>query len=267
VSDAGFDSDAAIKSLAEWWDLAGVEPFAPIAAASARAVASAPSAAPPRQAPSIARRAPAAPAEDARAAAAKAGSIAELGAILAAYDGCGLKQTARNTVFLDGAQGADVLLIGEAPGKEEDESGKPFVGRSGQLLDRMLASVGFDRQANLLISNVIFWRPPGNRPPTQAELAICLPFVERLIALARPKLLILAGGVPAKTVLKREDGVTRLRGRRLKYESEIGPINALVMLHPAYLLRRPQEKRLAWADLLKLEAWADELGLERQTRP
>jgi len=265
MSEAAPDlSAAALRSLAEWWDLAGVEPFAPIGAPQARAAAPVQA---PRQAAPAARRAAPAPAEDARAAAAKAGSIAELGAILAAYDGCGLKQTARNTVFLDGVQGAEVLLIGEAPGKEEDEIGKPFVGRSGQLLDRMLASVGFDRRANLLISNVIFWRPPGNRPPTQAELAICLPFVERLITLARPKLLILAGGVPAKTVLKREDTVSRLRGRKLKYESESGPINALVMLHPAYLLRRPQEKRLAWADLMKLEAWADELALKRQARP
>ena len=156
-----------------------------------------------------------------------------------------------------------MLLIGEAPGKDEDQQGKPFVGRSGQLLDRMLAQIGLSRQANLLISNTIYWRPPGNRDPTPGEIMACLPFAERLVHLVQPKLLILAGKSAAHTMLKREDGVLKLRGRRLKYERDGLSINAMVMLHPAYLLRRPQEKRLAWADLQLLETWLGELGAPR----
>lgn len=209
------------------------------------------------------------PVDDARALAAAAGSIADLRAAVETFTGCGLKATARTTVFSDGLDDAQVLLIGEAPGKEEDEQGKPFVGRSGQLLDRMLATIGLDRRKNLLISNTIYWRPPGNRPPTQGEIAACMPFCERLIEIAQPKLLILAGGVAAQTVLKREDGVMRMRGRRLTYNREGRPlsVNTMVMLHPAYLLRRPQEKRLAWGDLLQLESWLNELGVERASHP
>lgn len=205
------------------------------------------------------------PIEDARALAASASTIAELRAAVEAFNGCGLKATARNTVFSDGVEDARILLIGEAPGKEEDEQAKPFVGRSGQLLDRMLATIGLSRRENLLISNTIYWRPPGNRPPTQGEIAACLPFCERLIELKKPDLLILAGGVAAQTVLKREEGVMRMRGRRLTYTRDAVPsgVNTMVMLHPAYLLRRPQEKRLAWGDLLLLESWLNELGVKR----
>jgi len=257
----------AARALAEWWALAGVE----AEALPAPPPATARSAATPRGiAPGVVRT-PAppdqfAPTESARVAA-SVRSIPELAQALANFELCGLKQTARTTVFTDGVLDSEVLLIGEAPGKEEDEQGKPFVGRSGQLLDRMLAAAGLDRRKNLLISNVIFWRPPGNRPPTSTETALCLPFVERLIALHRPKLLILAGGSAAKAVLKREDGVTKLRGRRLKLDIGGEQVNVLVMLHPAYLLRRPQEKRLAWADILKLQTWAEELGLKLEPRP
>ncbi|MES1156887.1 MAG: uracil-DNA glycosylase [Alphaproteobacteria bacterium] len=203
--------------------------------------------------------------DDARTLAASAKTIAELRVAVESFNGCGLKTTARTTVFSDGLDDARVLLIGEAPGKEEDEQGKPFVGRSGQLLDCMLAAIGLDRRKNLLISNTIFWRPPGNRPPTQGEIAACLPFCQRLIELKRPDLLILAGGTAAQTVLKREEGVMRMRGRRLVYKNEGSPlpVNTMVMLHPAYLLRRPQDKRLAWGDLLLLESWLNELGVER----
>jgi DNA polymerase len=203
--------------------------------------------------------------DSARALAAAAGSIAELRAAVERYDGCALKATARNTVFSDGADDAPVLVLGEAPGKDEDEQGKPFVGRSGQLLDRMLAQIGLERQFNVLISNTIYWRPPGNRDPTPGETLACLPFVERLIELSRPKLLILTGKAAANTVLRREDGVMKLRGRRLLYTRDglEQPVNALVMLHPAYLLRQPQQKRLAWSDLLLAEAWLNELGVAR----
>jgi DNA polymerase len=213
------------------------------------------------------------PAEDAvntaRAMAAAASTIAELRAAVDKFDGCALKATARNTVFSDGIDGSPVLILGEAPGKDEDEQAKPFVGRSGQLLDKMLAAIGLDRKVNILISNTIYWRPPGNRDPTQGETVACLPFVERLIELSQPKLLILTGKAAAHTVLKREDGVMKLRGRRLLYNREglTAPINAMVMLHPAYLLRQPQQKRLAWSDLLLAEAWLDELGVARAAHP
>jgi uracil-DNA glycosylase family 4 len=207
--------------------------------------------------------------ETARAMAAAAKTIAELRAAVENFDGCALKRTARNTVFSDGVDDAQVLLIGEAPGKDEDEQGKPFVGRSGQLLDRMLAQIGLDRRSNILISNTIYWRPPGNRDPTQGEIVACLPFVERLIELSRPKLLILTGKAAAQTVLRRDDAVTRMRGRKLNYTREglEAPVNALVMLHPAYLLRQPQQKRQAWADLLLAETWLEELGVARGARP
>jgi DNA polymerase len=213
------------------------------------------------------------PAEDAvntaRALAAAATTVAELRAAVDKFDGCALKATARNTVFSDGIDDAPVLILGEAPGKDEDEQAKPFVGRSGQLLDKMLAPIGLDRKNNILISNTIYWRPPGNRDPTQGETVACLPFVERLIELVQPKLLILTGKAAALTVLKREDGVMKLRGRRLFYNREglSAPVNAMVMLHPAYLLRQPQQKRLAWADLLLAEAWLDELGVARAAHP
>jgi uracil-DNA glycosylase len=266
----------AAKALLAFWRAAGVDmseaeavwaagPPVSSRQKESRLEAGAPK--PPLRPPPIAPRkpTPSAPVENARIAAAAANSISALRQAVEAFEGCALKTTARNTVFSDGAEDARVLLIGEAPGKEEDEQGKPFVGRSGQLLDRMLATIGLDRRQNLLISNTIFWRPPGNRPPTQGEIAACLPFAERLIELVRPDMLILAGGVAAQTVLRRGDGVMRMRGRRMVYKREgsDAPVNAMVMLHPAYLLRRPQEKQLAWTDLLALEAWLEELGVAR----
>jgi DNA polymerase len=270
----------AVRSLLDWWSLCGVSlddarailrslppepPPAPERAPAPPARSAGPAPA-PRAA--SARRAAPAPLDGAKAAAAAARTLHDLRAAVEAFEGCGLKATARTTVFGDGAEDAEILLIGEGPGREEDEQGKPFVGRSGQLLDRMLGSIGLSRQVNVYISNVVFWRPPGNRPATQGELAACLPFVERLIEIQNPKLLILAGGVSAQTVLRRTEGVTKLRGRRLTCASPSGgaPINTMVILHPAYLLRQPQQKRLAWTDLLALEAWLDELGVKREAR-
>jgi DNA polymerase len=258
-------SQSAARALLQFWRAAGIDMDA------AEAVFTAPAAPQREQSPSAPAAAPkprvrpkaSDPAADARALAAAAGSIAALREAVSRYEGCALKATARNTVFSDGVDAAPVLVIGEAPGRDEDEQGKPFVGRSGQLLDRMFAHVGLSRSSNILISNTIFWRPPGNRDPTPGEIIACAPFVERLIELSQPKLLILTGKAAAHTILKREDGVMRLRGRRLAYQGPTGSINALVMLHPAYLLRQPQHKRLAWADLLLAEAWLDELGVAR----
>ena len=158
---------------------------------------------------------------------------------------------------------ARVLVIGEAPGRDEDLAGKPFVGRSGQLLDRMFAEIGLSRTKNLLITNVIYWRPPGNRNPDPAELAHCLPFVERTLALMQPQAVFLIGGVAASALLPAKDGVLKMRGRAFTLETRglTKPVNAMVMLHPAYLLRRPQDKRLAWADLIAAETWLKSLGV------
>lgn len=275
----------AARALLAFWRAAGVDMDDAEAVFAARAAAApAPKAQnqalPAREpfridppAPKAKPKAQLQPADDAvntaRAMAADASTIADLRAAVEKFNGCALKATARNTVFSDGFDGAQVLILGEAPGKDEDEQGKPFVGRSGQLLDKMLNAIGLDRQSNVLISNTIYWRPPGNRDPTPGETIACLPFVERLIELSKPKLLILTGKAAAHTVLKREDGVMKLRGRKLQYTREgiKAPVNAMVMLHPAYLLRQPQQKRLAWADLLLAEAWLEELGVARGAHP
>jgi uracil-DNA glycosylase family 4 len=272
VMEGSVATSNAARALLAFWRAAGVDMDEAEAVYAGIERPAAPAPAPlPRPTPRLKRTAPAvdAPVENARALAAAAKTIPELRAAVEQFDGCALKATARNTAFADGAVGAPVLLLGEAPGKDEDEQGKPFVGRSGQLLDRMLAQIGLDRKSNVLISNTIYWRPPGNRDPTQGEIVACLPFVERLIELAQPKLLLLTGKAAAHTVLKREDGVMKLRGRRLLYNREgLGaPVNAMVMLHPAYLLRQPQHKRLAWTDLLAAEAWLKELGVALSTRP
>lgn len=260
------DPAPAARALLAFWRSAGVDmdmAEAVYAAAPAAAPAApAREANKPKPAPKL-RASPSSAVADARTAAEAAQTIAELRAAVENFKGCALKATARNTVFADGVEGAPVLLLGEAPGKDEDEQGKPFVGRSGQLLDRMLAEIGLDRKYNILISNTIYWRPPGNRDPTPGETLSCLPFVERLIQLSRPKLLILTGKAAANAVLKKEEAVSRLRGRRLSYpQSGQPPVNVMVMLHPAYLLRQPQQKRQAWADLLAAETWLRELGVE-----
>ncbi|MDE1901407.1 MAG: uracil-DNA glycosylase [Alphaproteobacteria bacterium] len=184
-------------------------------------------------------------------------TVEALRAEIAAFDGCPLKATAMNLVFADGNPAAPIMLIGEAPGEDEDRQSKPFVGVSGKLLDAMMAAAGFDR-TNTYISNILFWRPPGNRTPTDAEIASCIPFVERHIALINPKILVLLGGVSAKTLLRTKEGITRLRGRWADYTPQTDsklttPIPCLPIYHPAYLLRQPNAKRQAWNDILMLK--------------
>ena len=187
-----------------------------------------------------------------------AGNLEELKAALDAFEGCALKQHAMNLVFADGSPKARVMVIGEGPGAEEDRRGLPFVGVSGRLLDRMLAGIGLDR-TSAYITNVLFWRPPGNRTPTGTEIAACLPFVERHIELVDPQVLLLAGGISAKTLLGRSEGILKLRGRWAHYQHAgmARPIPALASLHPAYLLRQPAQKRLAWRDFLALKEALD----------
>jgi uracil-DNA glycosylase family 4 len=217
--------------------------------------------APPRagQGPAVAIPPSSAAAErSARALAAAATSLEELADALAAFDGCPLKFTATRLVFGDGDPRAAVMLVGEAPGSDEDREGRPFVGVSGQLLDRMLAAIGLGRD-EAYVANTLYWRPPGNRSPTQAETAACLPFIRRQIELVAPKILVLLGGAAAKTMLNRAEGITRLRGRPFEFESEglKGPIPALATYHPAYLLRQPAQKRESWQDFLTLSEMID----------
>jgi DNA polymerase len=188
----------------------------------------------------------------AREAAALAETLDELQATLGRFEGCNLRLTATNLVFADGNPEARVMFVGEAPGFEEDMQGLPFVGRSGQLLDRMMAAIGLER-GTAYIANVIPWRPPGNRTPTPQETEICRPFIERQIALADPDFLILLGGAAAKQILKTSEGILKLRGAWRRYDTGRREIRAMGTLHPAYLLRQPLQKRLAWRDLLSLK--------------
>ncbi|MCB1470573.1 MAG: uracil-DNA glycosylase [Rhizobiaceae bacterium] len=189
----------------------------------------------------------------ARELAQKARTLDELREHLANFDGCNLKYTAKNLVFSDGNPEADLMLVGEAPGRDEDIEGLPFVGRSGRLLDQMLAAIGIDRQS-AYIANVIPWRPPGNRTPTPQETEICRPFIERQIELAKPKVLLTLGGPSSKVLLKTTDGVLRMRGKWRNHVTAGGvSIPAMPTLHPAYLLRTPAHKKLAWRDLLEVK--------------
>ena len=184
-----------------------------------------------------------------------------LQAAMADFDGCSLKRTARQLVFGDGAPDARIMFVGEAPGAEEDRIGRPFVGRSGQLLDRMLAAIGLDR-GKVYIANTVPWRPPGNRTPTPQESAICRPFIERQIALVAPDVLVCLGGPSAQALLGVREGILRLRGRWSTYNAGDAQIRALPTLHPAYLLRSPLQKRLAWRDFRAIQAALDESAAE-----
>lgn len=190
----------------------------------------------------------------ARAAADQADTLDALRQAVMDFDGCALKKTATNTVFADGDPSSGLMLIGEAPGAEEDKSGIPFCGLSGKLLDQMFTSIGYPR-ARLYITNTLFWRPPGNRPPTPEELAICEPFLEKHIALVKPARLVLIGATAAKTVLKNSMAITKLRGQDFAYTNKYMdnmtiPIRAT--FHPSYLMRQPAQKKQAWEDMQAL---------------
>ena len=181
-----------------------------------------------------------------------AADLGQLRALLEGFEGCGLKKTATRLCLSRGSPQARIMLIGEAPGKDEDVKGQPFVGRAGQLLDRMLAAIGLG-EADVYITNLVFWRPPGNRTPTPEEVQVCQPFVERQIELLAPELLIFLGNAAAKQLTGATEGIMKLRGKWLSY----GGIRAMATLHPAYLLRNPIAKRLAWRDLLAIREALD----------
>ena len=268
--------DQAIRALLEWYTFAGVDQAIDCAprdryreAADAQAAASAPSQTaqptpepvPAAAAPAPAPAAPPAPllppgdaTWSAQEIAAACTDLEQLVAAVRAFDGCALKRTATNTVIGDGNPQAALMIVGEAPGAEEDRQGLPFVGPAGRLLDRMLAAIGLDRSA-VYITNMLPWRPPGNRSPTAEELAICQPFLERQIELIAPHILLLVGGIAAKALLNRREGITRLRGQWFPYSTPRmeGAIQATATFHPAYLLRTPSAKREVWRDLLEIE--------------
>jgi DNA polymerase len=182
----------------------------------------------------------------------QANTLAALEAMVAAFEGCPLKRTAKSLCFKRGSDDARIMLIGEAPGRDEDLSGKPFVGRAGQLLDRMLDAIGLAEE-HVYITNTVYWRPPGNRTPTPEEVEACAPFLARQIELLSPQVLVLLGGAAAKTILGMAEGIMRLRGKWLNYRSGGRDVATLATLHPAFLLRNPEHKRLVWRDLLSMK--------------
>lgn len=198
--------------------------------------------------------------ESARQAANAARTIDALRETLAGFNECNLRFGAKSTVFADGNPNADIMFIGEAPGRDEDRQGLPFVGRAGQLLDRMLQAIGLDRSSSY-ITNIIPWRPPGNRTPTPLEIELCRPFVEQHVRLVNPKIVVLMGNVPTKTLLETNRGILSIRGTWSTYRSNSDTdIPALPTLHPAYLLRNPVQKRLSWLDFLNVHARLDAIA-------
>jgi uracil-DNA glycosylase len=202
--------------------------------------------------PAAAPASPEAAVMAAREAARTAQTLDELRGLLEAFEGCALRATATQLVFADGNPQSRVMFVGEAPGYDEDIAGRPFVGRSGKLLDLMMAAIGLDR-TSVYIANVVPWRPPGNRTPTPQETAICLPFIRRQIELANPDFIACLGGPSMQTLLSVKDGITRARGRWFPYDTGTREIRALATFHPAFLLRSPLQKRFAWRDFLALK--------------
>jgi DNA polymerase len=256
--EAGVDALLGEEPVDRFADQEAPRP-APAAAAEAAAPAAPrrraplPSAQLERAAPVVAAPvAPEAAVTDARAQARSAASLAELRGILERFEGCELKRHAKQLVFSDGNPEANIMLVGEAPGREEDLEGRPFVGRSGKLLDLMMKAIGLDR-TNAYIANIIAWRPPGNRTPTPQESQICLPFILRQIELVDPDVLVCLGGPSSQTLLGFTDGIMRTRGRWLTFNTGTRDIRAIATLHPAYLLRQPLHKRLAWRDFLAIK--------------
>jgi len=265
-------NDADLAAALDWYRAVGVdlavldEPvdrFAASAAAPRRAAPfPAPAASPivspiqmpsreaPPPAPAVVTSLGADPAET-RALAATATTLEALRATMEAYDGCTLKKRATQVVFADGNPEAEIMLVGEGPGEQEDLQGKPFVGRAGQLLDRMLAAIGLDR-SKVYIANMVPWRPPGNRDPSPEELALCAPFLVRQVELVAPKFLVTLGNVPTKALFETSGGITRMRGQWKELEIGSHRVRSLATLHPAYLLRTPASKALAWRDMLSL---------------
>lgn len=257
--DAGVDEAIGDAPVDRYAQAAKAKAAKPIAAPATAPLASPPPV--PGALPAMPRPSGDAAVKGAYALAKAATSVDELRKALDTFDGCALKRTATNLVLGDGNPDANVVLIGEAPGAEEDRQGLPFVGPSGKLLDRMLAAIGLDR-STVFISNTVFWRPPGNRTPTTQETAVCMPFVERLLEIIDPAVLVALGGPAAKALLAQTVGIGKLRGHWYTFSTPnlSRPIQATALFHPAYLLRSPARKRDAWRDLLEIRRKLDSLS-------
>jgi uracil-DNA glycosylase len=255
-----------ISALTEWWADMGVSVDGALVDALLKsAVRAEPAPKGPEQAskPQVRKgsRSVADWASEARTQARAASSLDALTEAIRSFDGSPLKASCEQAVVYDGVPGASLMVVGEGPGGEEDRRGLPFVGKAGQLLDKMLAAIGRSRAENVFITNINYWRPPGNRNPEADELAVCRPFVDRMIELVQPKLIIAAGGVPAVSLLASKDGIMKLRGNEYAYATPDGfKVPIIPILHPAYLLRRPQDKSRAWRDLLLIENRLSELA-------
>ncbi|MBR2299499.1 MAG: uracil-DNA glycosylase [Alphaproteobacteria bacterium] len=240
-----------IKSLLEWYILAGVDETCGDECYQAQSSEVLP-ASPLRQATTSLSQNVIASKQNARDLCAKATTLSELKQVVENFDGCALKLTAKSTVFGDGNEHAKIMFIGEAPGADEDRIGLPFVGRSGRLLEKMLSAINLKR-ADVYIANVVMWRPPGNRTPTDAEVAVCLPFLKRQIELISPEIIVFLGGSAANALLDNADSISRLRGRWLEYQTSLKTfIPALATFHPAYLLRNCPQKAKVWSDFLRI---------------
>lgn len=266
--------NAALNALTEWWEDMGVD----VDHAEIKALILKPETVPVVEQPKITpigKTIPVAPKPrnksktledwiaEATALAAAAPDLPALKAAIESFEGCELKKVCERTVVYDGTLNAPVMVLGEGPGGQEDRLGIPFVGKAGQLLDRMLAAIDLDRKTNTFISNVNFWRPPGNRNPDPDELAVCRPFVDRMVDIAQPKIIIAAGGVAVKSLLDSKQGIMKLRGKEQPFTTPAGTsVPMIPMLHPAYLLRRPEDKSRAWRDLLLVKARLDEMGIK-----
>jgi DNA polymerase len=267
-------NDAEAHALVEWYRAAGVDtavgetpvdrfaasrvvPGRPVVSAVATAILAAASPSPAPEAPAIIVNAD--PGET-RELAARAATLDELRAVMDAYDGCVLKKRATQLCFADGNPEAEIMLVGEGPGADEDRIGKPFVGKAGQLLDKMLAAIGLDR-TKVYIANMVPWRPPGNREPAPEELALCAPFLHRQVELVAPKILVTLGNVPTQALFETRSGITRTRGQWRELTINGHTMEAMPTLHPAYLLRQPAAKAQAWRDLLSLKAAMRRLGI------
>src|SRR5271154_5179708 len=246
--EAGVDCALADEAVNRLSDPAAAAVIAPVAAEPElpQPVRPQPAAIPAPHGEAMA--APEAAIASARDAARTAPSLEALRALLEKFEGCALKHTATRLVFADGNPQARIMFVGEAPGREEDLEGLPFVGRSGKLLDRMIAAIGLDR-SKAYIANVIPWRPPGNRTPTPQETQICLPFIQRQIELVNPDVLVTLGNPSTQTLLQTREGIMRTRGKWHTYDTGTRVIRALATFHPAYLLRSPSYKKMAWQDL------------------
>jgi DNA polymerase len=239
-----------VQALLAWYEAMGVDEAIGEAPVDWFAPAAQKPLAPALEAKAAAR--PSTKTEVGPASARNATSLGELEALVASFEGCALKRTAKNLCFARGREDARIMLIGEAPGRDEDLQGKPFVGRAGRMLDLMLAAIGLGEE-HVYITNTVYWRPPGNRTPTQEEVEACAPFLARQIELLSPQVLVLLGGAAAKNILGITEGIMRLRGKWLTYACADRDIATLATLHPAFLLRNPEHKRLAWRDMLMVK--------------